>query len=477
MFSRNHRDLRRTATWRLAFLPSAIFAVGTALTLLLAFSLVNSMVRGRTETWLRGESALLAALVEDAVDLPGGMDFIRTQASQALTEIDETTPESGPEEETTAFFFLTSPGRGESLWLGPEKKEPFLSALNKRKVSSEEPFVFAVTGWPYRFRAIRHTLPQGGSVTLGVWDLEAIALNRRLIRLFAWTWLGLFILGGSLSWLLARSILGDVEKIAVAAESIDSQQLDVRVPVPQGRNEIAFLATTFNRMLDRIEASVNQIRVMTDALAHDMRSPITAIRGHLELAATHPDALDRQEAVAVALDGVDKLLRVLDANLDIAEAQGGALALNFEDLDLTHLADEMISFYMPVAEEKGLNFFLAPSPVVTVRGDANLFRRVLANLLDNAVRHLPAGCRVEVKVEQTSGGVRLTVADDGPGFPDDLQERAFDRFARGQSSEGSGLGLALVRAVARAHGGDATLARSHLGGAMVCLDLPRGTAA
>jgi signal transduction histidine kinase len=349
--------------------------------------------------------------------------------------------------------------------------------LDRPEIRSGAPFVFRVSGWSNRFRAIRHLLPGGGSVTLGVWDLEAMALNRRLAWLFVWTWLGLFILGSTMSWLLARSILRGVERIAVAAESIDSQQLDVRVPVPRGRNEIAFLAMTFNRMLDRIEASVHQIRVMTDALAHDLRSPVTAIRGHLELAATQPDSHSRKEAVAVALDGLDKLLRILDTNLDIAEAEGGALRLNLQDLDLSILAGEMISFYMPVIEEKGLSLFLVQAPAVRLRADADLLRRALANLLDNAVRHLPAGCRVEVQVKQTPGGILLTISDDGPGFPDSLQDHAFDRFARGQSSEGSGLGLALVRAVIRAHGGEATLGRSVLGGAMICLDLPRAATA
>lgn len=460
MSSKNRRSLRHTAAWRLGLLPSALFAAGTGLSLLLAFSLVSSMVRSRTETWLRGESALLAGLVEDAMEQPDGLDFIRTQASHALTEIAEENREVNGSEatvETTAFFLLSDPDGGEILWIGPDRKGPFLGALDGREIAPREPFVFKVPGWSHRFRAVQHRLAGGGSVTLGVWDVEAMALSRRLAWLFVWTWLGLFVLGGSVSWLLARSILRDVEKIAIAAESIDSQQLDVRVPVPQGRNEISFLATTFNLMLDRIEASVHQIRVMTDALAHDIRSPVTAIRGHLELAATQPDSQGRQESVAAALDGLDQLLRTLDTNLDIAEAEGGALRLELQDLDLTHLASDMISFYLPVA----------------VRADANLLRRVVANLLDNAIRHLPTGCRVEVEVKQTPGGVRLTIADDGPGFPDNLQDRAFDRFARGKSSEGSGLGLALVRAVIRAHGGEATLGRSDLGGAMICLDLPR----
>lgn len=175
-----------------------------------------------------------------------------------------------------------------------------------------------------------------------------------------------------------------------------------------------------------------------------------------------------------AIEGLDHLSAVLDATLDTAEAEAGALRLNRRPLDLTTLAGELVELYLPAAEESGLVMRLRTQGPVRVEADEGLLRRAITNLLDNALTHLPAGCAVEVAVIGDEHRAVVTVSDDGPGFPEEVRDRPFERFVHGARSPGSGLGLAMVRAVAHVHGGSARLVQPLSGGSAIEIEIPAG---
>jgi signal transduction histidine kinase len=471
MFSRLVSRVRRTAAWRLSALTAVAFAVGTGTAFLIAYLVVARGIHQRSDAWLLGESEVLAQVAETAP--PGDLQakMIEEVAQLARQEV-LPAPGEEPGGEQPVFFLITSPGGEPRVWMGPGSRDQVAAAVHGAQWGPGAPFSIDVTGWEHPFRVAAHDGAGGDSIYLGFFDQNADALLHEVKRTFLWLWSGMLLFGLVISTLGARHILHRVEQLTETAARVGREGLHERVPAGPGYDEIARLAATLNDMLQRIEVSVKQIRAVTDGVAHDLRSPVTAIRGNLEVALTRSDPADLRESAASALEDLDRLLRILDTSLDVAEAEAGALRLNRQPVDLAQLAREMEEIYRPVAEESGLTLEASGEHPVVVSADADLTRRALANLLDNAMQHLPRGCRVTVAAASDGRTVTLSVVDDGPGLPEEIRLSAFDRFVKGPGSRGYGLGLALVRATARAHGGEACIQNNSRGGAVVLLSFP-----
>jgi signal transduction histidine kinase len=225
-------------------------------------------------------------------------------------------------------------------------------------------------------------------------------------------------------------------------------------------------------MLDRIENSMHQLHTITDSLAHDLRSPVTAIRGKLEMSLSAATDAEQAEPIVSAIDELDRLTEFLNASLDVAEARADALRLSRTEINLDELLRIMIDLYEPSMAEKGLQIRLRSAGPVTIDADAALVHRMIANLFDNELKHLPASCTVTVRLESADGIAMLSVEDDGPGFSQEVSEHVFERRVKGRESNGHGLGLAFVDAVVRAHGGTITASNREGGGARISLALP-----
>jgi signal transduction histidine kinase len=225
-------------------------------------------------------------------------------------------------------------------------------------------------------------------------------------------------------------------------------------------------------MLDRIENTVHQLHTITDSLAHDLRSPLTAIRGKLETALASDVRDDHAESVVSAIDELDRLTEFLNTSLDVAEAKADALRLSRTEVDLDALVRSMIDLYEPSMSDKGLDIQLRSVGSVKVFADPALLHRVIANLLDNELKHLPAPCLVRVSLRTDEQMATLTVEDNGPGFDADIGRHLFERRVKGRASRGHGLGLAFVEAVVRVHGGSVTAVSRHEGGAQLTVKLP-----
>lgn len=462
--------LRRTASWRLSIPSTLAFAAGTGVAFLFAYFVVAQGIQERSDAWLVGESELLAQVARSAPAGDRHSRLVEEVAELARHEILPAPDERISNGSQPVFFLLTSSTGEPEVWVGPAVREDVIAALPGIPPSTGETFTIDVPGWDYPFTVAADVEAGAGIVYLGLIDLNARALLLRVQRTFLWLWTGMLLFGFCVAILGARRILSRVERITLTAGRISDRNLHDRVPEEYGRDEISRLATTFNQMLGRLETSVRQIRSVTDAVAHDLRSPVTAVRGHLEMALTGSDTEDLRASIARALDDLDRLERILDTTLDVAEAEAGALRLNRQSIDVGILLREMEEIYRPVAEERGLHLEVRGGAVVSL--DADLTRRAIANLLDNAMQHLPHGSRITMSATPNDGGASLEVADDGPGFPAEVKSRAFERFVKGPRSRGYGLGLALVRAAARAHGGEARILDNPGGGALVILLIP-----
>jgi signal transduction histidine kinase len=232
------------------------------------------------------------------------------------------------------------------------------------------------------------------------------------------------------------------------------------------------LSHTFNRLLDRIEASNHELRMVTDSVAHYLKSPITSIRGNLEVALSNGENGNWRESVGEALEGLDSLAQTLNTALDISEAGAGVLRLRREDVELAPLVRQLVDLYQPSMAEHNHIFECDLESNVFVEADRSLLNRMIANLLDNETAHLPRGCSVKAIVRAKDGAAELIIEDDGPGFPPDLRPHVLERFVKGPHSNGHGLGLAFVNAVTQAHGGAVLVADRPGGGAVIELTLP-----
>lgn len=275
---------------------------------------------------------------------------------------------------------------------------------------------------------------------------------------------------------LSRRLSSRLEELSRNSQAILEGDLHLRMPVSPRGDEFDAMSESLNRMLDRIEDLMAGMRAVSESIAHDLRSPISRLRSRIEVALMHPqDADATRDVLQQTVQDIDHVLAMFNALLTIAVAESGAPREQFADVDLAGIAADAVETYEPAAEEKGLRLSLDAREPVRLRGEPHLLAQALANLLDNAVKYVPSPGRVAVRVRAEGERARLEVADDGPGVPDAFRERAFERFARVEASRttpGSGLGLSLVRAVARLHGGDVTLADGRPG-LVVRIDLPR----
>jgi hypothetical protein len=275
---------------------------------------------------------------------------------------------------------------------------------------------------------------------------------------------------------LSRRLSSRLEALSRNSQAILAGDLRRRMPVSPRGDEFDAMAESLNRMLDRIEDLMAGMRAVSESIAHDLRSPISRLRSRIEVALMQPaDAAATREVLEQTVRDIDHVLAMFNALLTIAVAESGAPRERFADVDLAAIAADAVETYEPAAEEAGLRLVLDAPRAVRLRGEPHLLAQALANLLDNAVKYVPSPGRIAVRVVADETKARLEVADDGPGMPDAFRERAFDRFTRVEASRttpGSGLGLSLVRAVARLHGGDVSLSDA-APGLVVRVELPR----
>ncbi len=467
MSSENRDSCRSTAAWRVAGWPTVAFAIGSAIAFAIMYLLIARDIRQRSDDWLSGEAETLA---EVSANTPRDSLYKRLVQEVAELATHEVAPTGQEQQQNTVFFLHADPGVS-PIWVGPEPKAPFVQAIQSASLVPGVPASMKVPGWNKPFRVVYHARPDGGSVYLGFSDVAGSKMLSRLTASCVLAWASTVVLGFAIAWIVAHRTLARVVRITETVSEIGTGDLSTRVPEGSSSDEISRLSRTFNRMLDRIQASVHQLHVLTDSVAHDLKSPVTSVRGSLEVALSYDENGRWRERVAEAVESLDRLSLMLNTTLDLAEADAGALRLQKESVDLSELLRQLIDLYQPAMDMNHHQVIASLQPV-TVDADLSLLNRAIANLLDNEVAHLPAHRHINVSLRAKNGEAVIAIEDDGPGFPRVLREHAFERFVKGDQSTGHGLGLAFVEAVAQAHGGRVRIEDRSGGGAAIVFSLP-----
>lgn len=256
-----------------------------------------------------------------------------------------------------------------------------------------------------------------------------------------------------------RRALARVEAVGAAGREIMRGDLARRIPLSGSGDEFDHLAENINAMLARIETLMEDIRAVGNEIAHDLRSPLARLRGELELALREPERMP--EAIEDAIRQVDAVLALSAAILRLAQIESGARRAFFAPIDLTRLLGEIAETFETVVEDAGGTFAATIAPRLAINGDAALLNQLFANLIENALAHAGPAAAIVLAARPVAQGVKITIADDGPGIPPGRRAEALRRFGRldpSRTAEGNGLGLSLAAAIAGLHGGTLRLA-------------------
>ena len=297
------------------------------------------------------------------------------------------------------------------------------------------------------------------------------------------------MLAGIGGWFLAGQSLSPVAAMVDRARKMSAENLSGRLPVANPRDELGRLAETFNDLLSRLEASittqrqlmVTQRQFMADA-SHELRTPVATTRtaANVALQQPHREEPEYRDTLAIIEQQATRLSRIVDDMFTLARADAGTYPVRQMPMYLDEVVDDVVKAARVLASTRDVSIEAATIPSAALTGDEDLIRRLMVNLLDNAIRYTPAGSTVRVDLEQASGGYALSISDHGPGIPADVQPRIFERFYRADAARtrrdgadgGAGLGLALARWIAEAHGGHVSLARSSEAGTTFTAFLP-----
>lgn len=448
---------------RLALQYALVFALGVALLFGVLYWVLGEALQAREQANVERRAAILAQMYE----LRGTMGVANLN--------------SDPSPEVRSYFVRILNRNGQRVWamLPPDWVEtqveriPIPFGLVTREIRTER-----IPHNAFRdYATATRELPDGNVLQVGRLTDNRNVLLEPVRRAFLPAGAAALLLsigvGTVLAWRATRPLRAVSE---TARRIIELGDLGARVPQPRGRDELAVLVRQLNTLLDKNATHVRVLRETLDNLAHDLRTPLTRLRGTAELALG--DAGDPAEARAALADCVeesDRVLHLLEALLDITAAEAGALKLNRDHLDLRSLTERAADLYREVAEEKNIVVTLDQPAPVELHADAIRLGQAVNNLLDNALKYTPAGGRVTLAARVEPSAAVLTVADNGPGIPPAERDAVFRRLYRGDASRsqrGLGLGLSMVKAIVEAHRGTIVLDDAPGGGARFTVRLP-----
>jgi heavy metal sensor kinase len=467
MSSKKPRSFWNTLAFRLTLWYAGIFTISSCIAFLLFYMLITSVIRERTDQELLSQAGQFSTVLE-ARGLEAVQSFAFLEAQAAGVK--------------KVFFRLLYPtghafsSSNMSYWedIGIRKK-----AIERLLEGESHVFdTVLLRDRRDKVRILYALIGPGIILQVG----QSMENHSRIIeafkRIFVATMALLIGLAAGVGWFMARRAVSGVETITRTAQSISGGTLGKRVPVKTRGDEIDQLAMTFNQMLDRIQTLVIEIKEMSDNIAHDLKSPITRIRGIAEVTLTHGKFMGEYESMAAStIEECDRLLDMINTMLMISKTESGVDTLSREEIDLEGLVREACELFEPTAEDKGVTLSVDVPSKSHLAGDNRMIQRMLSNLLDNAIKYTPSGGTVTVSVsENDERNVVIAVKDTGIGIsPNDLP-RIFERFYRcdeSRSKPGIGLGLSLARAIARAHGGDIMVTSRLNEGSTFAVTLPK----
>ena len=445
--------LFRTTSFRLATLYAGLFVLSTGLLFGIVYWIATDVLDRQTRAMLRTE---MTSLETNAARLP--VDALVAEIAARLRNGRARALYYGLQNRTGRRLAGNLPTReGARGWheitLPEDRPED-----NEKEASDEHKVILL---------ALTKGLDNGHVLTVAVDTFQTREAKEAIGRSFAWAaavGLLLALIGGLL---LSHGFLRRVDEINRATRAIIRGDLADRIRTGGTGDELDQLGANLNDMLDRLQASMEGLKQVSNDIAHDLRTPLSRLKQRLE-AARHEAESTQDYALAVdeALKDANLALSTFGALLRIAQIESGSRRAQFSDIDLSTLVAELTMTYAPVAEDLGKVLVSRVDPDVHVYGDRELLTQMFANLIENALRHTPEGTTVGLSVRGNDRGSFVEVFDNGPGIPEAERDKVFGRFYRletSRSTPGSGLGLALVAAVAALHGAQITLSDNRPG--------------
>jgi heavy metal sensor kinase len=447
MFLKKLDSIRHTLAFRLTLWYAGLFMLTSCVAFLFFYLLITSVIRDRTDQDLLGEARTLSSILKvEGIDAVQRQIIFEAQAAGEKKIFFRLLSFTGQEFSSSNMSYWRDIGVGKA-------------AINQ--LIREKRPVFDITSLPDRKHNIRvlYTII-GRSIILQLG--QSMENYTRFIevfrKIFITTMASLFVFAAIMGWFMARRAVAGVETVTQTARQISEGSLEERVPVKKHQDEIDQLAITFNQMLDRIQALVNGIREMSDNIAHDLKSPITRIRGISEVTlTTGASDKDYETMAASTIEECDRLLDMINTMLVISKTEAGVNKLDTQEMDIAAVVRDACELFQSPAEDKDVRLACDAPGNFSISGDNRLIQRMIANLLDNAIKYTPAGGSIEMTVNTVNDAAAITIKDTGIGISEKDIPRIFERFYRcdpSRSAAGIGLGLSFARAIARAHGGD-----------------------
>jgi signal transduction histidine kinase len=299
------------------------------------------------------------------------------------------------------------------------------------------------------------SLNENAFLFVGLNTIELHKMQRAIARTFVWGLIATIFISLLSGAFISFAMLARVEALSKVSREIVNGDLDRRISLRGSNDEFDHLAVSLNTMFDRIQGLMDGLRQVSTDIAHDLRTPLTRLRQRIEMTLRKADDVaSLRTAFQATLKDVDSILDTFSALLRIAQLETSERRAKFTDVDLTDLLRTAIELYAPMAEEKEQSIIEKIDDGLTIRGDRELLLQLFANVLENAVRHSPSRALIEVGARRLVDGTVVSVCDNGPGIPEEMRTKVFQRFFRlepSRTTPGSGLGLSLVKAIASLH--------------------------